>query len=174
MTKDKLIEDNIGLVYHIVDRYFKNSFYYISREDLVGEGLVALVESVNSFDENKGSKFSTYAYHCVKNHLINYVSKDISKRNQTDSIEVIENLGTHYDTYNFNTKDEVIELLRDNIPEKPANMIIDYYFNEMTWQEIANKYGYDNYKCCCSIASRYIKKIRDNETLKNKFFELIF
>lgn len=51
-------------------------------EDLCQEGLLALINAIDSFRDNK-YKFSTYAYRCIYNHLL-----DILKKRQLKTISL--------------------------------------------------------------------------------------
>lgn len=57
-NRDKMIEDNIGLVHSIAKRFTGRGVDY---EDLFQTGCVGLIKAVDNFDEGKGFKFSTYA-----------------------------------------------------------------------------------------------------------------
>lgn len=61
---EELIMNSRGLVYHIVDNKYSwyHKFNDTLREDLASEGMIMLVQSAKNFDENKGVKFSTFAY----------------------------------------------------------------------------------------------------------------
>lgn len=57
-NRDKMIEDNIGIVHSIAKRFTGRGVDY---EDLFQTGCVGLIKAVDNFDESKGFKFSTYA-----------------------------------------------------------------------------------------------------------------
>lgn len=57
-NRDKMIEDNIGLVHSIAKRFIGRGVDY---EDLFQTGCIGLIKAVDNFDESKGFKFSTYA-----------------------------------------------------------------------------------------------------------------
>ena len=57
-NRDKMIEDNIGLVHSIAKRFTGRGVDY---EDLFQTGCIGLIKAVDNFDESKGFKFSTYA-----------------------------------------------------------------------------------------------------------------
>ena len=79
MDRDNLIINNINLVYSVYNTYFKNTNFYIDKEDLIGEGMLGLVKAANTYNPNK-NKFSTYAYNCIKNHMINYCNKEFKHK----------------------------------------------------------------------------------------------
>lgn len=53
-NRDKMIEDNIGLVHSIAKRFTGRGVDY---EDLFQTGCVGLIKAVDNFDESKGFKF---------------------------------------------------------------------------------------------------------------------
>lgn len=56
--RNKMIEDNIGLVHSIAKRFVGRGVDY---EDLFQTGCIGLIKAVDNFDESKGFRFSTYA-----------------------------------------------------------------------------------------------------------------
>lgn len=66
-AKHKLIEHNLRLVVHIVKKY-RNSAE--EQEELISIGTFGLIKAVNTFDYEKGAKFSTYASRCVENEIL--------------------------------------------------------------------------------------------------------
>ena len=56
--RDKMIEDNIGLVHSIANRFKGRGVDY---DDLFQSGCVGLIKAVDNFDESRGFAFSTYA-----------------------------------------------------------------------------------------------------------------
>ncbi|MBR1422151.1 MAG: sigma-70 family RNA polymerase sigma factor [Ruminococcus sp.] len=50
-------------------RYFSRTFPESVRDDLVQEGLIALLGAVKSYEADKGAEFATYASICVKNRM---------------------------------------------------------------------------------------------------------
>ncbi len=61
-----LVLENLGLVNRVVDRSFGGMGGLVSRDDMIGAGMVGLVEAAHRFDESKGVKFTTFAYHRVR------------------------------------------------------------------------------------------------------------
>lgn len=65
MSNQKLIEDNIKLVYHIIHKCYPS---WINDEDVVQAGMLGLCKAADTWDESK-SKFSTYAGACISNEI---------------------------------------------------------------------------------------------------------
>lgn len=54
-TRDKLIEEHVYLVNNIVYSKFNYSLASIDKDDLIGAGIIGLVEAVDRYDEAKGN-----------------------------------------------------------------------------------------------------------------------
>ncbi len=74
MTKQQLIEDNMGLVYFVIRTNFPS---YIGDEDIVQAGMLGLCYAANSHNEEK-SEFSTYAYRAIRG----FICKEFRARNK--------------------------------------------------------------------------------------------
>lgn len=57
-AKNRVVQDNLGLVWSIVHR-FKNNHY--DKEDLFQIGCIGLMKAINNFDTKYEVQFSTYA-----------------------------------------------------------------------------------------------------------------
>ena len=73
--RDALVCDNIRLVYFIFGRLKIEMFAPSDKEDLLSSGILGLVKAANTFDENRGVKFSTYAAMCIRNEIFMYLRK---------------------------------------------------------------------------------------------------
>ena len=72
-ARDKLILHNLRLVSHIVRKYYGTS---PDQEDLTSIGTIGLVKAVDTFKEDAGTRFSSYASRCIQNEiLMNFRSK---------------------------------------------------------------------------------------------------
>jgi RNA polymerase sporulation-specific sigma factor len=65
VNKERLVEDNMNLVYYIINQYYPT---YLHNEDVVQQGMLGLVKAADAWDESK-SKFSTYASKCILNEI---------------------------------------------------------------------------------------------------------
>lgn len=58
MTRDELIEQNLGLVHSCAKKFIGRGIDY---EDMYSAGCVGLIKAIDNFDESLGYKLSTYA-----------------------------------------------------------------------------------------------------------------
>ena len=65
MTKQQLIEDNMGLVYHLILKEYPT---YLQDEDIVQCGMLGLCKAAEKWDESK-SKFSTFAMFSIRSAI---------------------------------------------------------------------------------------------------------
>ena len=64
--QEKIVLDNINLVYYTVKKHFSK---YMSNEDIIQSGMLGLCKAAIKFDESKGFKFSTYAIYVIYNEI---------------------------------------------------------------------------------------------------------
>ena len=88
--RDKLIENNTRLVYHIANQKFRGSRYF---EDLCSSGFIGLIKAVDGFDYKKGVKFATFATRCIENEMFMFlrVEKKHTKNVSTSLDECLIN-----------------------------------------------------------------------------------
>ena len=65
-ARNVLIEHNLRLVAHIMKKYYTQTR---DQEDLISIGTIGLIKAVDTFDPDKGKRFSSYASRCIENEL---------------------------------------------------------------------------------------------------------
>ncbi len=73
--RDKLVTDNMRLVYHLYEKLTKNPLTENYKDDIVSSGMLGLVKAANAFDEMRGVKFSTYAARCITNEMLMFIRR---------------------------------------------------------------------------------------------------
>lgn len=66
---EEIIASCNGLIYAIINKYFKN----YDREDLYQEGVKGVIKAYNNYQKNKNTKFSTYAYKYIYGEIYSYI-----------------------------------------------------------------------------------------------------
>jgi len=66
--RNKIILNNIGLVYSAAKKKIKNHSCF-TIEDLVQEGIIGMIKSIEKFDVTKNASFSTYAYYWISQQM---------------------------------------------------------------------------------------------------------
>lgn len=72
VIRNKLVEANLKLVISIAKQY---NGYNLPMEDLIQEGNLGLIKSIDKYDPEKGFKFSTYATWWIKQAIGQHVLK---------------------------------------------------------------------------------------------------
>ena len=75
--RDKMIENNIGLVHSIANRFKGRGVDY---DDLFQSGCVGLIKAVDNFDDTLMVKFSTYAVPMIIGEIRRYLRDNNSIR----------------------------------------------------------------------------------------------
>lgn len=144
----KLIEESEYIVYHVINKYS----YYFDKEDLYQVGMLGLLNALKHFDNQKNTKFSSFAYFYVLGEVTKYirdsnilkVSKDLVKLNT--SIEKARDYLTQ--KLGYIPSDEDISLfleidINDVKEAEIANSLVTSLDNDINNEtEIYNYYGY--------------------------------
>jgi len=73
----KNVEDYLPLVYNIASKIYKRipDYSNIEYEELIGYGLLGLAEALNKYKDDKGVKFSTFAYPYIQGRIMDFLRK---------------------------------------------------------------------------------------------------
>ena len=66
-ARNVLIERNLRLVAHICKKYSTSN---VNQDDLISIGTIGLIKGINSFDNSKGVRLSTYVARCIDNEIL--------------------------------------------------------------------------------------------------------
>lgn len=72
-VRDKIVQENIGLVWSIVKRFLNRGY---EAEDLFQIGCIGLIKAIDKFDIEFGVKFSTYAVPMISGEIKRFLRDD--------------------------------------------------------------------------------------------------
>ena len=166
-----LIEYNLRLVAHIVKKYQSAED---DMEELISIGTIGLIKAVDTFDQEKARRLSTYAARCVENEILMYMRAKKKYMRETSYYEPIgtdkegneiqlldimesgepeamEQIQLKYDSL------RIYRLLEERLSERERLVLIMRYGlyggREYTQREIAERLG---------ISRSYISRIEKN------------
>lgn len=134
--KSEIVKKYIPLVKYIASRVIIGKSKYIDYEDLVGYGMIGLMDAINKFDETKGMKFSSYASIRIKGAMIDEIRK-----NSPISKGAIDKL---------NRYNEAIESLQKEFNREPSNKEISQRLG-ISLGEMSEIENYINYISIVSL-----------------------
>lgn len=139
-ARSKLIEHNLRLVAHIIKKYYAT---WSDQEDLVSIGTIGLIKAIDSFNDSKGARLSSYAARCIENEVLMYFrngkksSQDVSISDPIDTdkdgnaltlIDVIAVDDTIVDDIDLKIKSErVHQYIRESLEPREREIIILRY-----------------------------------------------
>lgn len=144
MDRQKLIEDNLKLVYKIANKYRYLCCNTIDFDDLVSLGYIGLIKAAQSFDETKNFKFSTLAFICIKNSILREFVNKQYRINESNTVS----MNTIFD---------------DNI--ETQTMIKDYN-SEKEFEDVENKIFINQiYNKCNNTEKKILKLLIDGYSI---------
>lgn len=67
--RDKLIEENLNLVWYTMRTYYPRSFTQDNEKDFFQIGCLGLIQAASTYDEHPDLSFSTYAVNAIRSHI---------------------------------------------------------------------------------------------------------
>lgn len=175
-----LIEHNLRLVAHVIKKYYTPDS---DQEDLISIGTIGLIKAIDSFNQHKGIKLSSYASRCVENEVLMHfrtlkksaqdisISEPIDTDNDGNSLTIIDTM-YHEDNIvdNLDTKNKCQSLysfLNTMLDEREREILVLRYGlygkKPLTQREVAEK---------LKISRSYVSRIEKKAILElRKKFE---
>lgn len=121
----QLIEENIDFAKKVA--FKTNASKSLNYDDVIDLTLEALVKAATCYDTSRQSKFTTYAYRVIQNHLVDAV-KRLNREILVDSFE--EEAGHPEVKVGINElkKQQVYDYLIKHQHEREINLLIHRYF----------------------------------------------
>ena len=104
-ARERLLNKYTPLVKSVAARFFIHGG---ETQDLEQEGMMGLNSAINSFEDGCGAVFSTYAYACARNAVLDAVKKSVGDKQSAlnDFVPIVE---VGVDAYTPTPEDEVIK-----------------------------------------------------------------
>lgn len=145
-ARNILIERNLRLVAHITKKFESKN---ISQDDLISIGTIGLIKAIDSYNDNKNVKITTYAAKCIQNEVLMFFRNN--KKRNTD-VSLNDSIGFDKDGNEISLidvlKDKELDFAdlihtKDNI-----NLLNNYLklLNEREKEIIVKRYGLLNQK----------------------------
>jgi len=132
MDKEKIVVQYLPLVRSIAAKY---NIYGISHEDLEQEGMIGLLKAADKYEEDKNTKFSTYASYWIKKYII----AALKKETKTSLYSCKLNEEITQDKKTVKTPKATKIELPQNMPQKEKQVLTLLYENEKTLKEISQE-----------------------------------
>lgn len=176
-AKEELILHNMRLVAHVAKKYVNAED---DPEDLISIGTIGLLKAADSFRQDYGSRFATYAIRCIDNELLMYFR---SKKKTRGEVSLFEPIGMDKEGNQIRLVDvleyhdgnvaedvdrreqmkKILENMKDVLSSREVFIIQKRYGlsgeREMTQREIANLLG---------ISRSYVSRIEKRALEKLK------
>jgi len=123
-AKNILIERNLRLVAHVVKKYPCAG----ENDDLISIGTIGLIKAISSFNENKGTRLSTYAARCIENEIL--MSMRQSKKRQNEVL-LQDPVGKDVDGKEMSLMDRIGSSDEDVFEEVETKMQIKELYSKM-------------------------------------------
>lgn len=196
---DKLIENNMGIIYKMANKFYTQNSNVIDKEDLIQEGVIGLIIAAKKYDFNNPNRanFITYSVHWIYQKIYRFVvgssSKEIenNKLNNSctslntpigeDGETELEELIINYDNEIINV-DELMMLreLRQDLEKTMIECnslrgteVLKLYYgwdtSSLTLEEIAELFNKD-VNSIRAIKNKALNKLRNSEYIRdNKY-----
>jgi len=173
-SRDILIKHNLRLIVYVIKRKYNETIF--DKQDLFCEGIVGLINAIDTFDISRNIELSTYAYRCIDYEINKYIQKN---KTRLHLISLDSELSKNFESVEKRVEDIVIDeelcgLVKEYISKLPYpdNEMIMLYFSDKkkyNQQYLAEKYNYSQAKISrkiSSILNKIKKEIEDIRSVK--------
>ena len=89
--RDRLVEQYLPLVRHVVNRLPVTMPNTLSRDDVYSVGVIGLMQAATTYDPNRGASFKTFAYTAIRGSILDEIRKhDPVPRNRRDRLRELD------------------------------------------------------------------------------------
>lgn len=106
-ARNKLIEHNLRLVAHIVKKFELKTK---DTDDLISIGTIGLIKGIDSFNQSKDTRITTYAARCIENEILMYFR---GNKKRTNTVSLNDSIGFDKEGNEIN----LMDILKDEQPD---------------------------------------------------------
>ncbi|AFG34333.1 FliA/WhiG family RNA polymerase sigma factor [Fervidobacterium pennivorans subsp. shakshaketiis] len=135
LNKDAIVKEYLPLVTRLARDLKVNLPHNVEIDDLIQEGVVALLQAVDKYDPRHGATFKTYVYTRIKGAMIDYLRKlDYLPKNVRQDIKKLDNeIAEFYAKHQrLPTYEELAEILGMSVEE------VEQTYNELLLKQYVN------------------------------------
>ena len=131
------VESNLKLALKVAYRYVKSD-QPVKDSDEFSDACIGLMQASENYNPNLGVRFSTYAYRCMSNAIIN----GIRKRNRTNKhFSVIEEINDLEGKIIKEDNVDVVEKLISGLEGRNKDVVVSHYLEGETFASIGRRLG---------------------------------
>lgn len=112
--------------------------------ELFQEGFLGLIEAQQKYDENKGVKFSTFAYPYIKGYCLKYLNNEIKISSKTK--ELVQDENDAYEEDFLDTDLDIIAMMKETLRKTnkkltslEENILLERIDEDLDYRTIAEK-----------------------------------
>lgn len=176
-------EDHLGLVFNVASLYTPKYVPVLDSEEY-SDGVLGLLSAIESFDPSTNVKFSTFAYGCIKNAIIQgwrnrhrKIRSFLCENLQEEAQEIVD------ENEKYVSPEDKMDLIHRLLETHPNDKDSDirnkkvlylHYHDGKSWAEIAEDFGVTR-ACAQQYGKKAISLIRSRFNLENEsLVDLIF
>lgn len=169
---DIVSEGNILKQYAPLVKSIARSFYIIGADgdDLIQLGMIGLMRAVRTFSTNGTASFKTYAYHCIRNSILDDIRRQKKEQEQTIDIDDVFIPSIEEEPERIYIEDEALRILIDAISTVLSELemeVLILYLEALSYAEISEKLGIEKKQVDNTLYSvkKKIKKLLDKKSI---------
>ena len=136
-AREELIVSYRPLVYWIAGKIHVNDSGI--KQDMVQEGMLALIRAVDKFEPEREYKFSTFAYHKIHGQIINFLERSEKRAPIPVPDEFLPSVTEEYDGDDWLDASEAVAKLQG----REAEVVSALFFEGKNPKDIANEKNLD-------------------------------
>ena len=128
------------ILFKMEDRNYKAEL----ENELFQEGFLGLIEAQQKYDENKGVKFSTFAYPYIKGYCLKYLNNEIKINSKTK--ELVQDENNAYEEDFLDTDLDIIAMMKETLRKTnkkltslEENILLERIDEDLDYRTIAEK-----------------------------------